>query len=1300
MLRSWITHRVPASSVSNAWLKTSGSVPGKSGAGSCWNRVTAIVRQFVQAGRMAVPKSWSSLSSHRFETSKMNIRFFRQIAFVLVIWAAHEVASATSSISQLPLLNSRLPPPNIMLIMDDSESMMQESMPDGLIEDSWPMFPQTYATSTRDTIFASITPLVPMRAYYSGRTLVGYFHQSLSFDDELYVAQRRCAQINTIYYNPEVNYRPWLNSDGTEMAAASPTAAYWDPMHPELTRGTVNLADQQSLRAFWFDSAAGSSAIPVVRSFYMGTYYTLNYTIDSSTGARIYADKNLPSSYVRHVIKPANDDGSIQTFAKAAARTDCGGSTCTYAEEMQNFANWFQYYRTRLLVARGAVGAAFASQSENQFRLGYTQTSHSSTTSIDGVATPRVTMPVRPFGGGDRTAVMRRLYAGDLGTDGSTPLLTTLHAVGSYFSRDASTDIGSPWRATPGTASNDAPLSCRRSYAVLITDGYWNDSVSLGDVDNENGPVIGRSSGTSETHYEPIAPYAGPSSQSTLADVAMYYWNRDLQPTMENAVQPTTGDSAFWQHLSLFTVGMGVNGSRDPSSDLAALTWNDPWSWDSTRGANLWKIDDLWHAAVNARGGYYSATNPSALKGQMESVLAEINDANGSTAGSISESRVYSDSSGIFYSNYDPTYWSGDLEYYRLRNATSSTNGSMYWAASEQLPIPDRRSIYTKNSTNNTVELFWDNLGDDQKAALGNDSGVIDYLRGVTEFEVGKRPVTVTPTSSSYSSYRFRTRRTEYHHTSGIAYTNVLGDILDSSVALVGNGDDYAYDLLPSGVPGQSTYLSTLSGSFASRRKMIYIGSNDGMLHGFDASAQATDSHGNKVGGVEKFAYMPKSVLGNIYAYTQPGYSHRMFVDGSLEIGDAYLTIGGTGAWRTILLGATGAGGKTIFALDVSDPSQLGASSVLWEKSASDSGYEALGYTIAASRIGVVNTDQGHKWVALVPNGYESASLGADASLSARAQLLVLNLDDGSILKRIDTNSGDGSHPNGLGSIEVRVDDNRRIIAAYAGDKLGNLWKFDLSSLDPEQWGVSGDRPIFTGAVVSGSTSTPQPITARPALWRLDDGRVAVVFGTGKLFEIGDGSTTQASTQTIYAIVDQARSSSLLRSNLVPISSASVTNAAGSLVGVTITSEKVDLSTASGWYLDIANLPGERVIAQPTAIAGIAYVTSFAPSSTTCEFGGSSILYAINIATGGATDISQFTVTDGLQGVSNCSDGSCLSGLKILGTTSGLSYLFRQTTDNTRGLTAIGASTGMQQINQTLGGSVLWRRGNWREITQ
>ena len=270
---------------------------------------------------------------------------------------------------------------------------------------------------------------------------------------------------------------------------------------------------------------------------------------------------------------------------------------------------------------------------------------------------------------------------------------------------------------------------------------------------------------------------------------------------------------------------------------------------------------------------------------------------------------------------------------------------------------------------------------------------------------------------------------------------------------------------------------------------------------------------------------MPRSVYPYLKELTKADYTHRYFVDGPVVEGEVFLN----NKWKTVVMGSTGAGPAGLFALDVSAPEQFDASKVLWDITPAEE--PDLGKVMGSGYVGSVKWGMnGGKWVAIVPNGYDSAN--------SRAVLLVIDMETGQTLRKIDTckkNSGvdfanneqggrcDPTARNGLANLSVVFDSNRNVVGAFAGDYQGNLWRFDLSSGDKDKWKIATEDPIDPSGNTPAPLFTavnklnePQPITAAPRASTHPLGGSYVVFGTGKFFEYPD--QTSAEVQSIYGL--------------------------------------------------------------------------------------------------------------------------------------------------------------------------------------
>lgn len=944
-----------------------------------------------------------------------------------------------------------------------------------------------------------------------------------------------------------------------------------------------------------------------ILSYYPATYY--NFIGDVSNTSTSGTGVFNASNYSKVEIRPGNtytDDGRNSTTRPDCAADDSGVWTCTYEQEIQNFANWYTYYRSRALLARGAIGSAFSNLGEG-IRVGYGAINKKPAT-LDGVAnTQAIVKNVSKFTTAVKTDFLKELYKGRIpyATDtdnGTTPLRTALASAGKFYSRE---DAKGPWSSEPGTGTDATATfaSCRRSYTILTTDGYWNHRSPLrygqdlfsgdtaGDADGTEGSVIENHGANSATYpnykYTPVFPFKDnlAGNSNTLADIAMKYWKTDLAPNIPNRINaaPDDVDNAFWQHMTTYTVAIGVEGAvvsypfngqytvpdiiRDPSLLPTGFTWgNYNYSTDPDSSGRPEKIDDLIHAAVNGRGGFFSAHNPEQLKTELGNMLEDImGRQKGNAAAAAANSTNLSTESLLFKAQFDSGNWTGTLQAVKIgpdglvektTNATGQVVDAVLWTSS--VPAVQSRKIFSISGSTG-IALNWDNLSAAQKLIFQNGGSENDG-KNLLDWFKGKNDI---------PGLRVR--------------TSLIGDIVNSDPAYAGS-ENYRYEKLNADLGGtsyQAFYSSSKvsidpeSGARTERTPMIYVGANDGMLHAFNATT-----------GVEVFAYAPSSIFSGIPALANLNYKnqHRYYVDGPVYINDAYVD----GEWRTILVGTLGAGGRSLFVLDITDPENFSAEDVLFELSEAD--YPELGNMLGAAIIAPGNDN---RWKIFVGNGYNSSQGAVE-----NAYLGIIDIDDeykNTSPSRTKFIQASTAVNNGLAQPALLPDPSGKIVAAFAGDLLGNMWKFDLSAENPASWSLAySNRPLFTAKDPDGD---PQAITSSPTLGfniHKSPAALMVYFGTGKYFELADIGDSQ--TQSFYGIVDKEYADVLTRENIFE-------KTFEDLSARKLDAEVVDWEAFDGWYLDFTG--GDRVISKPILVSGNLIFPTLIPSDDPCESGGS-----------------------------------------------------------------------------------------------
>ncbi len=598
-------------------------------------------------------------------------------------------------------------------------------------------------------------------------------------------------------------------------------------------------------------------------------------------------------------------------------------------------------------------------------------------------------------------------------------------------------------------------------------------------------------------------------------------------------------------------------------------------------------LDKEWDADLDGvPDTYFFATDPAELAAALGRVFETVAKTRASSAAVTANSVALETGTHIYQARFDSETWGGELLALPL-----GADGSILdpaWEASAQLDSQDPdtgRAIITLDPAQGGIAFRWASLSAAQQALLdaipygtGSDGlgeRRLDWLRGQRVDE-------------SLNGGPFRDRFT------------VLGDVVSSKPVYVGK-PLFRY---PSNLEGSSH--ASYTHSVASRHPMIYLGANDGMLHAFDALT-----------GDEKLAYVPNRLLGELNQLTSLAYDHRYFVDGISTAADVFIG----GAWRTVLVGSMGGGGRGYFALDVTDPSRFSEINadelVLWEFSDLDDNQGGvnpdLGHTY--SQAAVVKLQNG-AWAAVFGNGYHSDT--------GKAALYIVDIATGQLIKRIDADSAGG---NGLSTpAPVDLDGDFVVDVVFAGDLKGNLWRFDLDDPSPAQWQVAYqlagvDKPLYQAR---DAADNPQPITMRPEVSLHPYGGVIVLFGTGQYYEVGDIALTDP--QTVYGIWDDGQGRDFTRSDLVAQQVLATVSAFGGQMRVTSKNpiQWYDGSSGqSGWYLDLP-VSGERQVTNAILRNGRLIFTTLIPSSHACDFGGTGWLMELDYISGGRLDYTPF----------------------------------------------------------------------------
>ncbi|MDE2154954.1 MAG: pilus assembly protein PilY [Xanthomonadaceae bacterium] len=1178
--------------------------------------------------------------------------FGKLLCCSLSVWmlgVACAPAQAAVTVDQQPLTIQAPLPPNLTLMLDDSGSMAWDYMPD-----------------------------------------FGYL-QNNNNNDALIDASN-----NGVYYNPTVTYTPPPKADGSSFPNATSLTSAWINGFNQ-GAGTVDLTSYNgssdtgqvnystggsySYQTITYQGIKSDSACYNLAVAQPGAYdYSYSnsskvctvYYYGSQPGFFQYSTGPAAGPYTVHYV--ADSSCGSQTNCVVASDTS-GTSAPAGVAAGQNIANWFAYYHTRILMAKSGLMTSFSAINPS-FRIGFGSINGRNNGALPSPtfsANSKTIAEVRSFGNGSAGTQKSSFWNWLIGEvpSNSTPLRAALDAVGQYYQQ------AQPWQ----TSSTDTTeLACRQSYTILTTDGFWNGSLSNGpgNADGTAGPANTGPNGQNYT-YQNVAPYAD-SQSNTLADVAMKYWKTDLRSTVANEVPPSVDDPAFWQHMTTFTLGLGFTpvGITPAGTTISQIfSWANGgtaisgFSWPVPTADSINNIADLAHAAVNGHGGFFSATSPQTFLSGVRDALQRAAERVGTGASLAANSTQLKTGTVAYQANYYTAKWKGDLKAFAVDSTSGAISTTPTWTAVTSLPAAGSRNIWTYNPAGNNASTQFvafsspTTLSTAEQAALGSaataQQNMINYLRGDASLE-----------QKNGGSYRNR--------------ETPFGDVVDSQPVFVGAPDPNQFG---NATFAGSTDFPTYASNTATRSPLIFVASNDGMLHALDATT-----------GAETFAYIPAAVItSGLSQLSDPNYGasvpHQYFNDGELTVADAYF--GSPGAWHTVAVGTTGRGtAEAVYAFDITDTANI---KFLWERSAGD-GLTNSNYIGQMTGKPIIAQTADGTWSVLIGNGYNSAA--------GVAALLQFKLSDGTLTVHTTT---DTTTSNGLAAPAVWLDNPSNGVSteAYAGDLHGHVWSFTLNN------GTTG-TPSSTGSLLftaKDSGGTVQPITAGMLAGKdPNTGNVWLFFGTGEYLNSGDLSNL--ATQSWYGLIVQSPSDSTLVSNLSTGRSALVQRSivaevAGNATStppilparaVTSAPSTPDMTGKSGWYIDLTSpvngAEGERMVTPNQFQGNLLLGTTRIPQAVDlCNPSGRGWIMAIDPFTG-TNPVSNFFDVNG-DGLINSSDMITVNGQQVAAAGVGFSSLPNNPVF-VGSIMLVSFDNGTTGSLKTTGSSGSMQRVSWREL--
>jgi type IV pilus assembly protein PilY1 len=1181
--------------------------------------------------------------------------------FILCAGAYSHAAWSTSgevALADRPVVidqtDASLAKPNIAFVVDDSDSMNYQNMPDG------------------DTA----------NAY---RLCRGWY------------------KYNTLAYNPNYTYKPPYKPDGAVYPADGVTR-YPDALFTAALEDGYFPSGEET-----FAGATGSNSERRLHDYPpLWAYF--------DDGWRRYYYAAVPSGSADYGSTECLDNNRYQRIT-SSSQIAAPGVAAGSEEAKTNYANWYSYYRRRAYLMKAATGEAFGSSDDN-FRVGLFFI-NSTDSGADEAHQKNSDLKIGNFDTDQRSRLYTKLYGNQ--SNGTTPLRGALARMGRMY-------------AGQFEGWDPVQYSCQQNFTILSTDGYWNTggetssytALKIKGAEQDDVAESGLVGNVDRNAPRPYYDGGNQGQSNTLADIAYYYYTSDLRNSdlgnctntddltandlCEDNVRGSGADQSSKQHMTTYTIGLGVGGKITYESDYQTAPNIDDVdqyydiadgsiNWPRPSSSNAAKIDDVWHAAVNGRGRYYSASDATSLYQGIRKALSGLRVQTGSaSAAATSSLEPIVGDNAVYVALYETVTWSGDVKAYSIDPVTGSLNSTVAWSAKTELDEQVAASSPTGEAVGRNIHFFdsdaadgtklssleYGNLdttekthftdicskapqidqcgddGDDLTAAqkdIANDgANLVNYLRGNPVYEDR-----ASNNDSDNKIYRGR--------------SHLLGDIVNGAPVYVKKPAFSYNDPSYTGFKNESTRGGT-----------VYVAANDGMLHAINAET-----------GRERWAYVPKFVMRNMWKLADRGYDHRYFVDGAPTVADICITPK-TGQpqlceskdhWRTILVGGLKKGGCGYYALDITNPNSPQG---LWEFEHDNLGYSFGNPVVAKNKAG--------KWVVMFTSGYNNIPdiCGKPTGVGdGNGHVFVLDAKEGNLLDTITTYNADSTpagsdaSPSGLGKINAWIDDVRNPVAQrlYAGDMKGNLWRIDFDN----NYAPSGKEAVLLAQLEDGSSPRkPQPITIKPELAVVDQDKSVILVGTGKLLDGDDLHNTDK--QSLYAIKDSLGESGIADirgETMVPLTLTQTTGTAdGPISGRIIrkvSGGAVNWSgTNNGWYMDFdpdGSSPGERVNVDMNFQLGALSLATNVPSTDACSVGGYAFLYFFDIENGSPLS----KATEQLVGM-RLSGNALVAGMKVLRLPSG---------DGVVVITDTAGNLRTESMPGT-GGGVALRRTAWREL--
>ena len=1039
--------------------------------------------------------------------------------------------------------------------------------------------------------------------------------------------RRQSYASNTLYYDPSKTYEPWMGADGNRLTGGTSFNAVYGSFN-RVGGGTINLFSSSSCRNYNNNTDATNDEY-------------------SSGGTRVCGGVDATTFYVP---KTAANAGSSSQSDYYRFQIHSDGAVIR-SEPGQRAGNWPDYNE-------GLSGRGCSTDTGNRWR---------NCTRVLPATSPRTSEAQERANFATWFSYHRtRMKAAKAGASEAFGALDGQVRVGFRTIHNRNTfnipvGDGNDGRFVdnendPGTPGNEATTSRSTWYSRLH-----------GAIGYSGTPLLTALSGAGQYYSQsgatgPYGPEAGANQLSCRQNFSILttdgYWN-GTGPNVGNA-DGSNGNAIIGPNSQSYTYTAGApyrDGYSNTLADVAMHYWkrdlrtedhmtnNVP---SSTANPAFWQ-----HMVTFGISIGFSTTRgwSSVSEVPSDATWPDPQVSNTSTSASI-PARIDDllhaavNGRGEFVAASDPAEFASGLS--AALATIAERTGSASNVAANSVSLDTDSKVFNASYVSGlwTGSLSAREVSDDGLGAVlwtssipawntrriytsnGTTGATFPTSAQSTSLARGGGPANFEVSGTNNANYLKGERRLEANRDGTLRVrTGVLGDIINSSPAYVADTET------------------------------IYVGANDGMLHAFDAGS-----------GRELFAFVPGILDFNALSSLSRGdYTHRYFVDGPVAVTNRRLTPN-----KNILVGSLGRGGKGLYSLDVSSPSTFAASNFKWElaETAGENMGLVLGKPLITKVQGKANP------VVVIGNGVNSTN--------NEAVLIIVDAETGSVVREIATDgSGSAAQPNGLFTpTGVYGSDGRTLAYVYAGDMLGNVWKFDLTSTSSSAWNA---RRVFTAMDADGKR---QPITAGVAVATHPvTSKRWIFFGTGRYLTNEDASIDNTDVQSMYGFVEDnvtvARGE--LTRRTVAIGSATVNG-----YPVRGFEAKTPLPVgAKGWYIDLPER-GERIVQDAQIVSTFMITASMIPSGSACDADGKGYINALDAFTGTSAGGSYFDL-DG--------DGSTMDdaiGNRPVGSVN-LGVGMPTLPSLLRRLLVAGGSAG-SGVGGTNTLAPRWDRASWREI--